>query len=124
MEKYKTCSLCSTDWKSLETMLTDSSMEFCGYQAYPPKPEKGLLLFTHKTSDCGTTFSLRITDFTKFSEKVIEFNQFEMGKEPDCEGHCLDKNNLKMCHSKKCEGQKLRSLLQVVKEKMNENEAA
>ncbi len=124
MSNFKTCSLCSKEWSSLEELLEDSAMDFGGYQAFPRHPERSLLLFTHKADKCGTTFSFKIDTFTKFARKPIKFSEFEFGKELDCEGHCLDTNNLSPCHSKNCPGRELRDLLQVVKSKMKADEAA
>lgn len=70
--------------------------------------------------DCKTTFSLKISEFTRFSDKPIDFAQFTPGKEIDCEGHCLDSKNLSPCQSRDYPGTELRMLLQKVKQVMKE----
>ena len=112
------CTLCKSDWDTLDRFLEDNSLLFNGYQPYPNKPEKGLFLFTHKSDSCGTTLSLKVQKFKKLSDESTKFSMFVIGKEDDCEGHCLDGNDLSTCNSKNCPGTDVRKLIKAIQEQM------
>ncbi len=117
MSVFKQCTVCEDSWESMDDVLNDKEMVFCGYQPFFQAPEKSLLLFVHEKEGCGTTIGFRLTDFKSILKHDMNFKAFEPGAAADCEGHCLNTEDLSTCNSKTCPGVSVRELIQVIKAK-------
>ena len=59
---FKRCSLCGKIWKHRDDFLGDPDLHLNGYQGnlkrlLTGKQRRGLLLFTHRIENCGTTMA-------------------------------------------------------------------
>ncbi len=117
MSVIKTCTMCNDSWGSIEDILADKDLVFCGYQPFFTDPEKSLFLFTHNKDNCGTTLSFYVSDFKELLGEEVSFDAFIAGEALDCEGHCLDSTDLSRCNSKTCPGVVVRDLIQVMIDK-------
>ncbi len=117
MGTFKTCSMCGCTWDSIDDVLADKEMTFCGYQPFFPDPKQSLLLFVHEKDGCGTTIGFHLTDFQSVVNSDMEFKAFVAGEALDCEGRCLDISDLNRCNSKTCPGVAIRELIQFIKVK-------
>ena len=65
---FKRCSLCGWEWQTREDFLTDSTLSLNGYQGSIRRLRmgemgRGLLLFTHRREECGTTLAVEAKRF-------------------------------------------------------------
>jgi hypothetical protein len=65
---FKRCTLCGTVWDTREAFLSDRHNRLDGYQfnmrrVLEGKEPEGLLIFTHRTSKCGTSLALSASSF-------------------------------------------------------------
>lgn len=65
---FKRCSLCGQEWMTRDEFLADKTLKLNGYQGSLSRLKlgemaKGLLLFTHRTTNCGTTLALEAKRF-------------------------------------------------------------
>ena len=65
---FKICSLCTHEWATCDEFLNDSENRFEGYvylkhNALDGVPVQGLLLFTHRHAQCGTTLAIAASRF-------------------------------------------------------------
>lgn len=97
---FKTCPMCSAQWKCLDTFLEDHALSFNGYQANFGILEEGLFFFTHDTENCGSTMALSVGCF----EALYTGKKYPDSKllSKDCPGLCNDPNNFERCQNK-CE---------------------
>lgn len=67
---FKRCSLCGTEWNSKEDFLADSDVQLQGYQWDSVRvkngmPSEGMLVFTHRTTACGTSITISARQFRR-----------------------------------------------------------
>ena len=65
---FKRCSLCGRVWEHRNDFLSDPDLHLNGYQGnlkrlLTGKQRRGLLLFTHRVEECGTTMAFDPGDF-------------------------------------------------------------
>ncbi len=60
---FKVCSMCGKKWYSMDEFLSDTSLEYNGYQSGCGVCKYGLFYFTHSGNDCGSTMSLKAQAF-------------------------------------------------------------
>ncbi len=100
--------MCSAVWKDREEFIEDSSLVINGYQANFEYLEYGLFYFTHEVDGCFSTMAMKANEFYDLNPKEKLTGRKTVTEE--CPGHCLDKNNLEMCHVE-CECAYVRDLL-------------
>lgn len=112
---FKTCPMCKSTWRSMDSFLDDPHLSFNGYQSNFDVLEEGIYFFTHNTQECGSTMGLRVGDFFSLysGPKYPESKQLSR----DCPRYCLDKNNLNRC-SAECANAFAREICQVIKERL------
>ncbi len=97
-EPFKKCPNCGKIWKDRIKFLADSTVLLIGYQVHFKDPEKGLILFEHHISDCGTTMAVPVGIFDDL-HKGEHYDELIMGTE-DCPGYCLNEQNFKKCENR------------------------
>lgn len=113
-QAFKTCPMCNTTWKSMESFLADPHLFFNGYQANFGVLYEGLLFFTHNTATCGSTMGLKVDTFISlYSGKLYEGN---MQLSKGCPRYCLDRTNLDRCNAH-CENAFAREISQIIKDR-------
>jgi hypothetical protein len=65
---FKRCTLCGKEWTTREEFLTDMTLHLNGHQWNRKKVQAGelaggLLIFTHKVEDCGTSLAIVASQF-------------------------------------------------------------
>ena len=65
---FKKCTLCSAEWATRDEFLNDVDNTLDGYvyvkrRVMTGKPTEGLLLFTHRALQCGTTLAIAASRF-------------------------------------------------------------
>jgi hypothetical protein len=65
---FKRCTLCGKEWATREEFLNDVTLELNGHQWNKKKvlagePSEGLLIFTHRIRECGTSLALTASKF-------------------------------------------------------------
>lgn len=65
---FKQCTMCGKEWPTKEEFLKDEGLHLIGYQWNRKKFRSGegvagLLLFTHISSECGTTMGIAARKF-------------------------------------------------------------
>ncbi|MGA9120014.1 MAG: hypothetical protein WB699_11690 [Bacteroidota bacterium] len=86
---FKKCGLCALEWGTCEAFLNDRDNRFEGYvylkdRALDGMPVEGLLLFTHRRAQCGTTLAIAASRFRRSGacpEMEPEDLNFERNKE-------------------------------------------
>ena len=112
---FKKCNMCMKSWDELNTFLADKDLHFCGYQASPDDPAKGLFLFNHIIPDCQTTLAIKVGLFQDGLNQKIHFKRFQPHGE-GCPGFCANEDNLQSCPNTACNGRVIRELIQKIKE--------
>lgn len=110
-----TCILCKKSWPSLEDLLNDKELLFNGYQAFPNQPQEGLLIFTHKSENCGTSMAFYVKDFAPLLPEIKDVDVFFPRQDEFCPGYCEDIENLDKCTNTHCRGRVIRDLVQIIK---------
>ncbi len=118
---FKKCPMCSTKWESRDEFLEDISLDLNGYQVAYEEVELGLFYFTHKVKGCHTTLALRAETFYDLNSNMPH-ETLKKGSE-DCPGYCHDKDQLDHCEVQ-CEGAFVREIIQIIKERKMQLEAA
>ena len=95
---FKSCTTCNTHWQTRADLLDDPNVLLIGYQAFIGHPEKGLILFEHHVTGCGTSMAISIGSFQDFYHGEY-YDELMYGSE-DCPGYCLDPQNLRVCSNK------------------------
>jgi hypothetical protein len=113
-ETFKTCSKCSTRWKSRDDFLSDSTIELNGYQADLSNLAFGLFLFTHEAPGCLTTLAVFAYQF--FDLYSGPHHPEVKALSPGCPRHCLNENNLERCDVI-CECAFVREIIQTIRYK-------
>lgn len=72
---FKLCTFCGREWKTKEDFLQDRDVFLDGYQVIRKRlleglPAEGLLIFTHRVSNCGTSLAIAATKFRDDAETV------------------------------------------------------
>jgi hypothetical protein len=108
MKVFKVCPMCSTVWENRAEFISDDSLIINGYQANFDYLQHGLFYFTHEVDGCFSTMAMKVDDFYDLNppKKTKERKTFT----EECQGHCLDKNDLQMCYVE-CECAGVRDLL-------------
>ena len=65
---FKRCTLCGKEWGTREEFLEDVTLRLNGHQWNRKKIERGeksygLLIFTHRIDDCGTSLAIVASKF-------------------------------------------------------------
>jgi hypothetical protein len=65
---FKTCPLCGKVWNTIDEFLSDTELHLNGYQGnmkrlLDGRERYGLLLFTHRSEQCGTTLAFEPSVF-------------------------------------------------------------
>jgi len=95
---FKKCANCRKVWKERNKFLSDPYVLLLGYQAHFKDPDKGLILFSHHTDDCGTTFSIRVGEFEDLYDGK-RYDELFFGTD-DCPGYCLQEQNFQRCENR------------------------
>lgn len=109
---FKACPFCEAKWLNRKDFLNDSSIKLIGYQANFSEIESGLFYFNHLVGNCKTTLALEIRDFSSLYEG--KKHQTLLRGSEQCEGYCLERDNLDNCHAG-CKAGYARELAQLVK---------
>jgi hypothetical protein len=72
---FKRCTLCGKEWMSREEFLNDLTLHLNGHQWNRKKIEagekaEGLLIFTHKTHECGTSIAITASQFREHTSLI------------------------------------------------------
>ena len=113
-ELFKTCSMCNSQWNSIDSFLADPSLSFNGYQANFGILDEGIFFFTHNMEECGSTLGIKVRAFgTLFSGK-----KYSKSKQlsAECPRYCLDPKNLGRC-SAECENAFAREISQIIRDR-------
>lgn len=77
---FKRCTMCGTEWPTKDDFLDDRHIHLNGYQWNRKKLRSGegfagLLIFTHRKDQCGTSLAIEATKFKTeaFLEETNEF---------------------------------------------------
>jgi hypothetical protein len=73
---FKRCTLCGKEWATREEFLNDVTLELNGHQWNKKKvlagePAEGLLIFTHRTRECGTSLALTASKFRQRRRRPV-----------------------------------------------------
>lgn len=104
--------MCSTQWKTRDDFLGDSTLFINGYGADFERLEWGLFYFTHAVEGCYSTMAI-------FAEQFLDlyagdrFNERRTAEE-DCPRYCLDEKQLNRCDAF-CECAFNREVIQIIK---------
>lgn len=65
---FKRCTLCAAEWETRDDFLNDDYITLDGYvylkrRVVSGVPPEGLLLFTHRAPQCGTTLAIAASRF-------------------------------------------------------------
>lgn len=65
---FKQCSMCGKEWSTKDEFLNDDDVHLNGYQWNKKKLRAGediagLLIFTHRKAECGTTLGIAARKF-------------------------------------------------------------
>lgn len=82
---YKRCTTCGTAWADRDSFLSDSHVEFLGYQPMFEGRHLGYFLFNH-VMDCTTTLAVSVDDFRDLYDGPV-WQKCNYGG-PDCPGYC------------------------------------
>lgn len=111
---FKTCPMCESRWKSMDSFLADPFIVFNGYQANFGMLNEGIFFFTHETEECGSTMGIKVRIFASlFTGKKYTGSK---ALSNDCPGYCLDLKNLDRC-SAQCENAFAREISQLIKDR-------
>ena len=109
---FKKCSMCKTVWTSRDDFLNDPAIEMIGYQPDFENLEIGLFYFNHNRSDCHTTLSFQVNEFSDMYDGPV-YQEQKQGSD-DCPGLCLYKGNLEPCPAR-CACAYVRNLMQLLR---------
>ena len=107
---FKECTCCKNPWYSRDEFLTDSKLNFVGYQVNFADLELGYFLFNHMT--CQSMIAVPAGLFKDLYDGPI-FAERKTGSE-NCPGYCLDREALAPC-SAKCECAYIREIVQILR---------
>jgi len=67
---FKRCTMCGDEWPTMEEFLSDRTIHLNGYQWNRKKFRSGegfagLLIFTHRKAECGTSLAIAAGKFKK-----------------------------------------------------------
>ncbi len=108
---FKQCSMCKTVWESRADFLNDPAIEMIGYQPDFDDLEYGLFYFNHNRTDCNTTLSFNVHEFSDMYHGPI-YQEHRKGA-AECPGFCLQKGNLEPCPVR-CACAYIRNLMQLL----------
>ncbi len=108
---FKSCPCCDFAWNTRDAFLSDQRICLNGYQADFEELERGLLLFTHEVSACGSTMALSIGDFVDMCD--VPRHTECLHATGTCECRCDDVANLERCE-RPCQYAYPRELVQIV----------
>ena len=111
---FKTCSCCSTAWKTRNEFLSDPYLKLNGYQICMVDLEYGLFLFTHLVEGCFSTIAINIFAFSDLYDG-LKYRE-NRALSPECPRYCIDEQNLERCESL-CECAYVREIMQIIKAK-------
>lgn len=63
---FKRCSLCGKEWGTRDEFVNDATVRYDGHQRNRRKAlmgMEGLLIYTHRTDECGTTLAIEPSRF-------------------------------------------------------------
>ncbi|OFZ17952.1 MAG: hypothetical protein A2X94_08650 [Bdellovibrionales bacterium GWB1_55_8] len=109
---FKSCSLCRANWADRTCFLADASVTLKGYQAHPTEPEKGLLVFQHDATGCGTSLAMPVSLFSDLYQGP-RIRTLAYGSD-DCEKRCLSNDDLEPCKAN-CSAAYVRELLRTIR---------
>ncbi len=108
---FKKCTCCGNAWKTLHDLVRDEEVKIIGYQAAFSDSYEGLLFFSHRARECGTTIALPVSCFASLYEGP-EYNTPLTGTQ-QCSGLCQSFYNFGTC-SEKCEMRWVRDIIEVL----------
>ncbi|MBU0508000.1 hypothetical protein KKH27_04095 [bacterium] len=108
------CKKCHQSWHSVEELIDDPAVTLNGFQVFPFDLHQGLLLFTHRRKDCGSTFAVPVVMFRSLYDRM-EYTELNLGKET-CPGYCLDSANTDACDDH-CSLHWVRVVMQIIMER-------
>jgi hypothetical protein len=111
---FKSCSCCEHRWETRDDLLEDTDVQLVGYQADFADLDRGLLLFTHLTRDCGSTMALEVGEMIDLIDTPRHARTLR-GTD-DCRGHCLSVRNLGRCNAP-CRNAHVRDLMHEILER-------
>jgi hypothetical protein len=108
---FKKCQNCEQSWETFVSFLSDTNVQFIGYQARFDQARAGLFLFNHV---CNTCIAIPVSEFEDLApEKMTELSFVPHSH--GCPGHCADENNLENCPNADCPGRPIRHMIQILK---------
>ena len=112
---FQTCKHCGREWSDRDAFLADAELPLTGCQVDTDAPAHSVIVFDHRAPGCGTTLTIRVTDF----EDLYTGPRHKVNWAPSakCFGLCFDPENLDRC-SAECSCAYVREILQAVRERV------
>jgi hypothetical protein len=111
-EIFKTCPLCGEQWAALEDFVRDRRLALNGYMAVFEDPGTGLVFFTHRLRECGTTMTVPAEKLRGLYHGPV-YDELHAGAQ-DCPRLCQDRRQLEECDAP-CALAWVRSVLQCLR---------
>lgn len=111
---FKTCPSCFQTWETMETFLSDPTLELNGYKPDFKELEYGMFFFTHKVEPCFSTMTLMVDDFRSLYQGPVYKENKALSAE--CPRYCIDDKQLARCEAL-CECAFVREIMQIILER-------
>ncbi len=111
---FKICPTCNKIWLNRSVFLEDNHVHLIGYQAHFDNPLKGLFIFEHHVTGCGTSLAVKVKQFEALYHGP-RYNELLFGSDA-CPGYCLEEDNFNLCHNH-CSMAFVREVLYTLKQK-------
>ena len=103
------CSSCGAIWYNRHELLSDPEVVLIGYQVHFKKWKTGFLIFNHLQSNCQTTFSISLNEFSDLLNKEIFVDINRTG----CPGFCLRGSDIGSCAGG-CECSFVKEIMEII----------
>lgn len=108
---FRSCTKCGHVWEDVQAFIEDPNLKLNGYLPDFSQPGNGLIIVTHKTPACGSSFSLRVDLFRHMYQ---EQESADHHATPDgCEGRCFIYDDFSKCGSP-CDMRWIRDLMLLI----------
>lgn len=109
---FLSCTMCEACWPDIESIITDETLEVCGYQARFDEPTQGMILITHMADGCRTTLGVGVAQLAPLYRGPV-YTERKTGTD-ECGGLCLFEHRLEECEAE-CDMAWVRRVIQAMR---------